>query len=154
MNYTFARVASFCGLRLSYYSTAALIAISFLLLAPTQFRTASPLYILLTMAVLPSIVKALFFSSEQKEKRESAIAFPLFCQKYNYSIVSSKTMNISYLLLFILLAAWMFSYSQSTAPFLVRRLPVLITCCSLVIRTLGVIGFRLYFHLFPAKAMR
>ena len=70
MNYTFSQVASFCGLRLSYYSTAALIAISFLILAPTQFRTASPLYILLTMAVLPSVVKVLFFSSTQKEKRE------------------------------------------------------------------------------------
>jgi len=154
MNHTFTRVASFCGLRLSYYITAGLIAISFLALAPTEYRTASPLYILLTMAVLPSVVKALFFSSAQKEKRENAIAFPLFCEKYDYSLVSSKTMNISYLLLFILLAAWMFSYSQSTAPLLIRRLPALITGCSLIIRILGVIGYRLYFHLFPAKAMR
>jgi len=154
MNYTFSRVASLCGLRLSYYSTAAMLAISFLALALTEYRTASPLYILLTMAVLPSIMKTLFFSSAHKEKRESALAFPLFCKKYNYSTVLSKTMNISYLFLFILLSAWMLSYSKSTAPFLVRRLPVLITGFSLLIRILGVIGYRLYFHLFPTKAMR
>ena len=154
MKYTFARVAAFCGLRLSYYSTAALLAVSFLGLAITEFRIASPLYILLAMALLPSLTRAMFFSSLQKEKRENATAFPLFCKKYNYNSVLYKAMNISYLLLFILLAAWMISYSQSTAPALVRRLPVLIAGISLLTRIFGVIGYRLYFHFFPLKAMR
>ena len=153
MNYTFNRVAAFCGLRISYYVTAALLGISFISLAPTEFLTASPLYILLTMAVLPSVTKAMFFSSPQKEKRENDTSFPLFCKKYKYDFVLYKAMNLSYFLLFVLLAAWMLSYSQSTSPVLVRRIPVFITGASLLTRILGVIGYRLYFHLFPLKAM-
>lgn len=153
MNYTFTRVAAFCGLRLSYYITAILLTITFFALVLTDYRTPSPLYILLTMAVLPSVTKALFFSSTQKEKRENATTFPLFCKKYNYTSVLYKTMNISYVLLFLLLAAWMLSYSQSTAPAFIRRLPALITGCSLLTRFLGAIGYRLYFHIFPLKAM-
>ncbi|MBR2221601.1 MAG: hypothetical protein IJ972_01235, partial [Campylobacter sp.] len=81
MNYTFSRVASFCGLRLSYYSTATLLAAIFLVLALTGYRTATPLYILLSIAVLPSVFEAMLFS-KQTEKRENALAFPLFCKKY------------------------------------------------------------------------
>jgi hypothetical protein len=47
INYTFQRVAALCGLRLSYYLTAALLALSFLFLAIAEQRNASPLYILL-----------------------------------------------------------------------------------------------------------
>ena len=68
MNYTFHRVAAFCSLRLSYYSTIALLALSFLCLALTEYRTASPLYILLTFAVMPGLLKAMFFSGPKKEK--------------------------------------------------------------------------------------
>ncbi len=153
MNYTFNRVAAFCGLRASYYFTAALLGLSFLFLAPTEFLTASPLYILLTMAVLPSVIKAMFFSSVQKKKKENATAFPLFCKKYHYDFILHKALNIAYLFVFILLTAWILSYSRSTAPVLVCRLPVLISGISLLTRILGFAGYRLYFHLFPIKAM-
>lgn len=154
MDYTFSRVAALCGLRLSYYITAALLGISFLLLVPTEFRTPSPLYILLALAVLPSLTKTLFYSSSQKEKRENTTAFPLFCKKYKYDFIRYKSMNISYFLLFVLLSAWIISYNQNTASAYVRYIPVLITCISLITRILGVTGYRLYFHLFPLRAMR
>lgn len=153
MNYTFSRVAAFCGLRLSYYSTAALLAILFLVFAVTGYRTPTPLYILLTMAVMPSAIEAVFFSN-QKEKRENAMAFPLFCQKFRYDKIKFRAMNISFLLLFVLLAAWHISYTSETAtPAFIRMLPAILAATALLLRILGVIGYRLYFHLFPLKAM-
>ena len=71
MNYTFSRVAAFCGLRLSYYSTAGLLVLIFLLLIPTEYQTPTPIYILFSMAILPSVAEAMFFSNH-KEKRENA----------------------------------------------------------------------------------
>ena len=154
MKYTFQRVAAHCGLRLSYYSTAALLALIFLVLVFTEYRTASPLYILLSLAVLPSVCKTIFFSGQKESKRENSMAFPLFCQKYHYDPVMYRSMNLAYLLLFILFAAWHFSYSRNeTAPAIITCLPALTACTSLLLRILGIIGYRLYFHLFPLKAM-
>lgn len=155
MNYTFSRVAAHCGLRLSYYITAALLAIAFVGLALTEsYRTTSPLYILLTMAVMPAVLKSMFFSAKKEEKRENALAFPLFCEKFHYDVVSYKAMNIAYLLLFLLLAAWQLSYRiNEGAPDLVSSLPALLAAASLLVRILGFIGYRLYFHLFPLEAM-
>ena len=154
MNYTFARVASFCGLRLSYYSTAALIFISFLALAATEYRSASPLYILLTMAVLPAITEGLFFSNQKAKKRENDLAFPLFCKKYHYNEIKFKSMNIAYLLLFILLAAWHISYADdTTTPAFIRTLPAILAVTALLLRVLVTLGYRLYFHFFPLRAM-
>ena len=66
MNYTFSRVAAFCGLRLSYYSTAGLLVLIFLLLIPTEYQTPTPIYILFSMAVLPSVAEAMFFSNHKE----------------------------------------------------------------------------------------
>ena len=153
MNYTFSRVAAFCGLRLSYYSTAALLAIIFLLLAPTEYRTPTPLYILLTMAVLPSVIEAMFFSN-YKKKRENDLSFPLFCQKYKYNPIKFSAMKIAYLLLFILLAAWHISYSNVTmTSVFIPKFPAILAAVALLLRILGTLGYRLYFQLFPFKAM-
>ncbi len=153
MNHTFSRVAAFCGLRLSYYSTAALLAISFLALALTEYRTPTPLYILLTMAVLPSVTETMFFS-KQKEKRENDLSFPLFCQKYRYKRIKFESMKIAYLLLFVLLAAWHISYtSGATTPFFIRMLPAILAATALLLRILVTLGYRLYFHCFPLQAM-
>ena len=155
MNYTFHRVAAFCSLRLSYYSTIALLALSFLCLALTEYRTASPLYILLTLAVMPGLLKAMFFSGPKKETEEKPLAFPLFCKKYQYNLTSYKSMNLAYLLLFVLLAAWQISYSLvEDFPGIVTGLPALISVISLLIRILAFVGYHLYFRLFPLKAMR
>lgn len=154
MNYTFLRVASHCGLRLSYYVTAALLAITFLLLVPTEYRTATPLYILLSLALLPSLLKSMFFSGDKAQKRENALAFPLFCKKFHYDFIWYKSMNLAYLLLFLLFAAWHISYSLSTdIPAPVTSLPVFTAAACLLTRILGSIGYWLYFHLFPLKAM-
>ena len=153
MNHTFGRVAAHCGLRLSYYITAALLCIAFFALTLTDYRTPSPLYILLVAAVAPSVLKAMLFENT-KQKRENAVAFPLFCKKYKYDAVLYQSMNLAYFLLFILFAAWQISYSRSEAlPPLICRLPVLLAAVSLCIRLLGTIGYRLYFRLFPLKAM-
>lgn len=156
MNYTFQRVASYCGLRLSYYITAALLAISYVGLALTENnRTASPIYILLALALLPAIMKSMFFSSSKETKRENNLAFPLFCKKYHYDLIAYKSMNLSYFLLFILFAAWQISYSFSeTVTVFISFLPSLIAITSLLSRILAVIAYRLYFHFFPLKAMR
>jgi len=154
MNHTFGQVAAHCGLRLSYYITTALLCISFFILVITSYRTPTPLYILLVAAVAPSVIKTLLTGNKKQQKRENAVAFPLFCKKYKYDAVLYQSMNISYLLLFILFAAWQISYSRSTSlPVLIYRLPVLLAAISLCIRILGTIGYLLYFRLFPLKAM-
>lgn len=153
MNFTFHRVAAGCGLRLSYYTTSALLALAFLGLVATDYRTPSPLYILFSSALLPSLIRSIFFSG-QKEKREN-LEFPLFCKKYHYEPVAHKSMNLAYLLLIILLAAWYISYhSNTTAPAFITSLPALIAAVGLLTRFLGTVGFRLYFRFFPLKAMR
>lgn len=154
MNYTFSRVAAFCGLRFSYYSTAALLAIVFLALALTGYRTATPIYILLTMAVLPSIAETLFYS-KHKEKRENNLSFPLFSKKYHYSHCKFSAMKTAYLLLFVLFAAWHISYTgHTTVPAFIRIVPTILAATSLLLRILATLGFRLYFRLFPVEAMR
>ena len=153
MNYTFSRVAAFCGLRLSYYSTAALLTIIFLLLIPTEYQTPTPVYILFTMALLPSITEAMFFSNH-KEKRENP-EFPLFCKKYKYDQIKFSSMKIAYVLLFILLAAWHISYINSTSlPTIVTSLPALIAIINLTTRLFTTIAYQIYFTYFPLKAMR
>ncbi len=154
MNYTFGRVAAHCGLRLSYYTTTALLCIIFFILTMTVYRTPSPLYILLVAAVSPSIIKSIFFYNGKQQKRENALAFPLFCKKYKYDAVLYQSMNISYLLLFVMLAAWQFSYTRSSnLPAFICKLPLLLATISLCIRIMATIGYRLYFRLFPLKAM-
>lgn len=155
MNNTFCKVASFCGLRFSYYATAAMLTVIFLTLIVTGYISASPLYILLTMAVLPSVIKALFFSPDKKKKKEYALAYPLFCKKYHYNTIAYRSMNISYLLTFVLIAAWHIAcVSQIGLPAIVRNLPFLLGGCSLLLRILAVLYYRLYFHFFPLRAMR
>lgn len=155
MNHIFQRVAALCGLRLSYYVTAALLAGSFFFLVVTDYRTASPLYILLCLAVLPSLMDAIFFSNQKNKKREKQSSFPLFCQKYRYSEIRYNSMNLAYFLLFILLAAWHISYATTTdIPMYVTLLPSLTAILSLITRFLGMLGYRFYFRFFPFKAMR
>ena len=151
MNNTFRQVAALCGLRLSYYTMAVLLSVSFLCLVVTEYRTPSPLYILLALATLPSLMKSIFFT----KKEEKPLTFPLFCKKYRYSSRQYHAMSIAYLLLFVLLAAWHISYGNAdTLPVPVSILQSLIAGISLTIRILGVIGYQVYFHLFPLKSMR
>jgi len=155
MNDTFRRVAAQCGLRLSYYTTAALLALGFFILVPTAYRSASPLYILLAMALFPSLAEAVFFSSKTEKKRESALAYPLFCKKYRYNYTSYRCMNISYPAVFIFLSAWHISYASHTGiPAIIRLLPALLGGISLLTRILGVAGYLIYFRCFPLRAMR
>ncbi len=155
MNNTFRKVASLCGLRLSYYTTAALLAIAFLSLIPTMYRTPSPLYILLSLAVLPSVVKALFFSAPKNKKKEYTLAYPLFCKKYHYDFITYRSLRISYLLIFVLFAAWHISYVTSPdTPAIIRCLPALLGSVSLLVQIFAIWGYRLYFHFFPLHAMR
>ena len=157
INYTFQRVAALCGLRLAYYITAATLAIEFISMSVTKYRTPSPLYILLVLAVLPSLLQTMLFSSQKQKnaKRENPLPFPLFCKKYRYDANSHKAVNLAYFLLFLLFAAWHISYALSTGfPLLIRILPTATAFLSLVTRLLGTLLYRLYFLLFPFKAMR
>ena len=153
MNHTFSRVAAFCGLRMSYYITAALLTPVFVVLALTGYRSATPLYILLAMAVLPSVIEAIFFQKD-KAKRENELPFPLFCKKYRYNQIKFASMKAAYLILFVLFAAWHISYTGFTGTAaLIPKLPAILAAVSLLLRILITLGYRLYFHLFPLKAM-
>lgn len=153
MQHTFRQVAAFCGLRLSYYATAILLAIVFFALLFTEYKTATPLYLLVAAMLLPGILKSVVFPDNKK--RENDMPFPLFCQKYHYDVLSGRALNLSCLLLFILFAAWQASYrSAEDFPVFVTHLPVWITAASLLARLLLTLGYYLYFCLFPVKAMR
>ncbi len=152
MQHTFRQVAAFCGLRLSYYTTAALLAIVFFILLFTDYITATPLYILVAAVLLPGIIKSMFFADSKKRRND--MAFPLFCKKYHYNFLSSRALNISCFLLFILFAAWHISYRfTEEIPFGVTQLPLWMTAASLLLRLVGTLSYYLYFRLFPWKAM-
>lgn len=152
MQHTFRLVAAFCGLRLSYYATAILLTLAFLALLLTDYRTATPLYILLALALLPGILKTILFSDNQK--RGNDMPFPLFCKKYHYDFFYSRSMNISCLLLYVLFAAWQISYRSTEGfPVFVTQLPLWIAAASLLLRIIFTLGYYLYFCFFPVKAM-
>lgn len=153
MQHTFRRVAAFCGLRLSYYATAALLALVFFVLLFTKYQTATPLYLLVAVLLLPGILKSVVFPDRQK--RENDVSFPLFCQKYHYDFLSGRALNLSCLLLYVLFAAWQISYrSAEDFPVFVTHLPVWIAAASLLMRIVFTLGYYLYFCFFPLKAMR
>ena len=154
-NRLFRRVASFCGLRVSYYVTETAVALAFFLLILTENRTVSPLYIILSALLLPGLLKAMLYPDTPKtQKRENGTAFPLFCKKYHYDTRTHTSMNLAYLLLFIMLLAWRISYINSSRPEFIINLPVLIGCLSLFLRLAVTIGYQIYFRFFPLKAMR
>lgn len=155
MNQLFRRVASFCGLRLSYYTTTVAVALAFFLLILTENRTVSPLYITLSALVMPGLIKAMLYpESSKKEKRENVSAFPLFCKKYHYNARVHTSMNLAYLLLFVMLFAWRISYLGSSHSEFIVNLPVLTGCLSLLLRTVLTIGYQIYFRCFTLQAMR
>lgn len=154
MKHTFRQVAALCGLRLSCYCTVAFLFLTFLFLVPTRYRTPTPLYIILVLALFPSLLKSMFSNESSKKERDNTLVFPLFCKKYRYDRAMYCSMNLAYLLSFLLFAAWQFSYHrQQELPDFLRCLPSLLCAVSLLIRFLGVVGYRLYFHLFPVRAM-
>lgn len=157
MHALFRQVAAFCGLRLSYYLTEAIVAILFFMLVLTENRTVSPLYIVLSALVMPSIIKAMLFPEEQKKqkkKKESSSPLPLFCKKYRYDATMHTSFRIAYLILFIMLLAWRVSYLNSQKPDWIILLPIWTGGISLILR-LGIsMGYQIYFRHFPMKAMR
>lgn len=156
-NYIFRKVAALCGLRISLYITLALLTISFLALILTEYRTASPLYILVFGAILPEWIQMVIFQepTNKKEKRENKLPFPLFCQKYHYTIKRHKSTNLACIVLFFMLGAWHIAYRHNTSlPSLVASLPSLIAGINLITRLFTTIAYQIYFTYFPLKAMR
>lgn len=156
-NHLFHQVASFCGLRLSYYITEGMVAVLFLMLVLTEHSTVSPLYIVLSALVMPGIIKAMLFSEDsakQKKKKENSSPFPFFCKKYHYDANTYTALRIAYLILFVMLLAWRISYLNSTKPNWITLLPILVGGLSLLLRIGISIGYLIYFRLFPTKAMR
>ncbi len=153
-NYIFGKVAALCGLRISLYITLVLLIISFLGLIFMGYRTASPFYILIFGAILPEWIQMVVFPESEK-KRENKLPFPLFCQKYHYTIKYHKSMNLSCFVLFLMLGAWHISYINSTSlPTIVTSLPALIAILNLATRLLTTIAYQIYFTYFPLKAMK
>ena len=156
-NYIFQKVAALCGLRISHYITLVLLILSFLILTFTGYRTASPFYIIVFATILPEWIQMVVFPKDnnKKEKREPKLPFPLFCQKYRYTIRYHKAMNLANIILFLMLGAWHISYyNNTTLPTIVTILPISIALINLITRLLTTIIYQIYFTYFPFKAMR
>lgn len=156
-NHIFRKVAILCGLRISLYITLVLLILAFLVLNFTGYRTASPFYILVFATILPEWIQMVVFPehTNKKDKREPKLPFPLFCQKYRYTIRYHKSMNLASIVLFLMLGAWHISYyNNSTLPTIVMIVPLSIASINLVTRLLTTIIYQIYFTYFPLKAMR
>ena len=156
-HYIFQKIATLCGLRISLYITLALLILSFLVLNFTGYRTASPLYIIVFAAILPEWIQMVVFpkTENKKGKREDKLPFPLFCQKYRYTIRYHKSMNLASIILFLMLGAWHISYYNSnTLPTIVMIIPLSIAIINIITRLFTTIIYQIYFTHFPLKAMR
>ncbi len=155
MELLFLHVAAYRGLVLSSYVLSALLALSFLCLLLTKYKTPSPLYLLFLYSVLPYLIRTLLEQKTAKQKKEEECLFPLFCHKYHYSKLRHTAASISYLIAFFLLGAWHFSYAlHSGTPVLICRLPACIAAISLFVRLTATIVYRIYFRSNPLAAMR
>lgn len=156
MELLFLRVAAYRGLVLSGYVLSVLLALSFLCLLLTEYKTPSPFYLLFLYSVLPYLIRTLLEQkSANQKKEEDSRLFPLFCHKYHYSKLRHTAASISYLVAFFLLGAWHFSYAfHSGTPVLICRLPACIAAVSLFVRLAATICYRIYFRRNPLGAMR
>lgn len=160
MNFLFRRVAAYRGLVLSGYIIALLLAAAYLGLILTDYKTPSPLYLLFFSSVLPYLIRTLLEQKEEqrrflKKEEQAQPLFPLFCKKYKFSSLRLTAASISYLIIFILLAAWRFSYVQiPDCPGFISSIPVFIAITGLCTRILFTLGYRYYFTHFPLRAMR
>lgn len=155
MELLFHRVAAYRGLVLSGYVLSVLLALSFLCLLLTEYKTPSPFYLLFLYSVLPYLIRTLLEQKAAKQKKEEKNLFPLFCHKYRYSKLRHTAASISYLIAFFLLGAWHFSYAfRSGTPAFLCRLPDCIAAVSLFVRLAATICYRIYFRRNPLGAMR
>ncbi|MGN0505270.1 MAG: hypothetical protein ACI4FZ_01840 [Lachnospiraceae bacterium] len=158
MELLFHRVAAYRGLILSGYVLSCLLALSFLVLVFTEYKTPAPLYLLFLYSVLPYLLRTLLTQSSNgtHQKKEETVCdiFPLFCQKYHYSALRHTAAGISYLIAFFLLCAWSFSYVLHPGkPVLVSRIPICIAAVSLLVRLSCTVCYRIYFRRNPLRAM-
>lgn len=154
MDLLFYRVAAYRGLTISGYVLSALLALSFLCLVFTEYKTPSPLYLLFLYSVLPYLLRTLLEQRASAQKKEEPF-FPLFCRKYHYSKLRHTAASISYLIAFCLLGAWHLSYVFFPGkPDLVCRLPAFIAAVSLLVRLISTVCYRIYFRKDPLRAMR
>lgn len=158
MELLFHRVAAYRALVLSGYVLSASLALSYLILLFTEYKTPSPLYLLFLYSILPHLMRALLGQSVSPgQKKEDAMnhMFPLFCKKYHYSERNHQAANISYLIIFLLLCTWRYSYVlHPGSPSTVAGIPVIIAAGSLLIRILLSAGYRFYFCKNPIRAMK
>lgn len=155
MDLLFYHVAAYRGLTLSGYALSALLALSFLCLLLTEYKTPSPLYLLFLYSVLPYLLRTLLEQrNSSRQKREDCL-FPLFCRKYHYSGLRHTAASLSYLIAFFMLGAWHLSYVfHPGKPVFVCRLPACIAAVSLLVRLIATICYRIYFRKNPLRAMR
>lgn len=146
------RVASFCGLRLSVFSGALLLFVFAFLLVITGNRSASPMYILVAIAVFPYLLRITFFKNKETE---GSLPLPLFRQKHKYTAEKNTTMNLAFFLLVFLLTVWQYSYSKNTgAPPWVTFVPLAILVAVLLCRILATVIYRIYFHFSVLRTMQ
>lgn len=155
MDLLFYRVAAYRGLILSGYVLSALLALSFLFLIFTKYKTPSPLYLLFLYSILPYLIHTLLEQKYAIHQKKEDCLFPLFCHKYRYSKLRHSAASISYLIAFFMLAAWHLSYMLHPGkPVLVCRLPDCIAAVSLLVRLIATTCYRIYFRRNPLRAMR
>lgn len=155
IDFLFRRVAAYRGIILSFYLLALLLAVSYLGLLLTDYKTPSPLYLLFLLSVLPYLLRTLMEQKRKQKEEHASALLPLFCKKYKFSSLRLASAGLSYLIVFFLLAAWRFSYVQNPGcPAGIRNIPVMIAAVSLCSRVLFTAGYRYYFTHFTLRAMR
>lgn len=159
LNLCLNRLASYRGVVLSCRSLAVMLIVSFLVLAFGSGKTLAPLYIVLTLGLLPPFLSSVISASKRYQNKYgdelSKPLFPLLQRKYNFSELRFLSLNLTYIIILLLLLTWRIHYIlfPSTSVFLCY-LPVFIIGISLLLRILCTVGYLIYFRLFPLHAIR
>lgn len=147
------RLAAYRGLMLSYRSLQLLLIAAFLVLALTEQASLSPLYIVLVLALLPLPLESVFRS--RAKKRENDASFPLLSQKYRYTPERHAAYRIVCLIGFLMLLAWRLNYVLfPIGTDWVMLLPILLCAGALCLRIGITLFYRIYFRLFPLRALK
>ena len=143
-------IANHRALMLSRYFLSILLGIVSLYLGFLRYPV-SPLYILLFLNILPSIIKYAIHDYSNKNRNhfitaisaEKPFKLENLKAKYKYSKLVYISNSISYLLAIFLLCLWQINYSNTEIDSIISILPLSILAAGLMSRFLGLFFYRI-----------
>ena len=148
------QIAAFCGVRTALRVTAGITCAWFLFLFFHDYRTPTPLYIMLTCMVLPSLIQGAAFSNDtQKKEKEKKLPLPLFRKKYGYDSAKHFCLRLSHTVVILMFAAWHISFRASDTS-VYSAFPLVAAAGSLLVRIGVTVYYRFYFNYNITNAMR